>query len=451
MVRRMWNPWGKAGDLTVGLVHWALPPTIGGVETHLADYIGLLHSRGVKVVVFTGELEPAPEITRSAQVEYHELLHLACGGAKPADGVEYEEKLGEWLLDKALEYNVNIIHGHNLHHFSSVPAAAINIVGKKLDIARHHTFHNYWDDAHDCAGLVADWEGRWATSGFVAGQCARGYDGQEPPKLRYMGIKLDRFTCTRPPFKGRSSKPGTAPADAPMILQPARLLRWKGPLHSVEMLKLLHDKGYAERLLLTDTHNVLDWDDERKELRADLTNRITELGLTEWVIFREGVFYGDMPQLYEESDIVINPSHGEPLGLVPLEAMAASRPVVITDSGGMTETYGEMAGAVVADDDDLAIHLFEAVRGFLDNPRLAVQAGKRGRKHVVKNFDMHTYVDGMIEEYRQSLPTPPARRAKSHSAVAVVPANESSAPERIEGGGPVPSGGLVSTGNEGMR
>jgi glycosyltransferase involved in cell wall biosynthesis len=442
MVRRMWNPWRKSDELTVGLIHWALPPTIGGVETHLADYIGILRSRGVTVVVFTGEPAPSAQILRDAKVEHHPLLHLACGGAKPADRPQDVKELARWLEAKVHEYNVNIIHGHNLHHFSSVPAAAVNIVCTKLDIARHHTFHNYWDDDHECAKLVAGWEGLWATSGFVARQCAQGYGGV-PPTPRYMGIKLDRFSCRRRPFKGRSSSAGTPVAKAPVILQPARLLPWKGPIHSVRMLKLLRDKGYAVRLLLTDTRNVLDWDDERKQLLTELTDLITVLGLTEWVDFREGVPYGEMPRLYKEADIVINPSHGEPLGLVPLEAMAASRPVVITDSGGMTETYGEMTGAVVTDDGDLVNHLFEAVKDFLDNPRLAVESGRKGRKHVRKNFDMRTYADDMISEYRRSLPVP-------------VPVDESESPTpeyaaSTSNGSTSTMSGLVHTANSNAR
>jgi glycosyltransferase involved in cell wall biosynthesis len=145
---------------------------------------------------------------------------------------------------------------------------------------------------------------------------------------------------------------------------------------------------------------VIDWDGERELLRKDLAKLIDYLELNDWVSFRDGVFYGDMPGLYNEADIVINPSRGEPLGLVPLEAMAASRPVVVTASGGMLETITRMTGALVADDEKIVDNLFEAVRGFLDNPKEAVKAGRRGQKHVAKAFHMKKYVREMIHEYR---------------------------------------------------
>lgn len=42
----------------------------------------------------------------------------------------------------------------------------------------------------------------------------------------------------------------------------------------------------------------------------------------------------DLPHEYARADLVVQPSHGEGLGLVAAEALAAGRPVVATDSGG---------------------------------------------------------------------------------------------------------------------
>lgn len=392
----------EGSGLTVGLVHWALPPIIGGVESHLADYIRLLAERGVRVIVFTGESEVAEELRKLAEIEYHPILHLAGGGVVPDEGDECVADLKAWLAPLLEFHQVDVIHGHNLHYFSSVPATALNAVCTELGIERHHTYHNYWGDNTHFANLIAAWEGHWANSDFVAKLCADGYPGKAPI-TRYIGIDPDRFLSARQPFEGRDPE-ASDPRDAPVILQPARLLRWKRPIDSVNMLRRLHETRYRARLVLTDTPTLIDWDDERKKLRAELTDLIDDYGLTQWVTFEDKALYSDMPRLYADADIVINPSRGEPLGLVALEAMAASRPIVVTNSGGMRETTARGTGAIVSDnrDRDLDLSLLKAVRGFLRHPERAVKAGQRGRRRVVDNFHMNKYVDYMITEYRAS-------------------------------------------------
>ena len=412
----------KDGDLTVGIVHWAIPPTIGGVESHLADYIRLLHGLKIKVVMFSGERSVDSEIAKFAVFEYHRYLHLAGGGALPKDSWWRVWLLSFWLGRKIRKHGVKVIHGHNLHNFSRVPAAAINRVCAN-QIERHHTYHNYWQGAR-CIDLVASWEGHWANSEYVAGECRLGYhDANIKDRLeaRYFGIDPDRFSCDRKPFEGRDVK-AQEPQNAPVILQPARLLPWKGPIHSVRMLGRLHKEGYRARLVLTATQKLIDWDGERTALREELDKLIEELELGEWVTFLDQALYRDMPNLYNEADIVINPSHAEPLGLVALEAMAASRPVVVTNSGGMAETFTTGTGALVVDNAEIVEHLFEAVRVFLDEPEIAVKSGVEGREHVAKNFEMRTYAMEMIAKYEESL----ARMRKNASPTTGLPSDASS-------------------------
>jgi glycosyltransferase involved in cell wall biosynthesis len=171
----------------------------------------------------------------------------------------------------------------------------------------------------------------------------------------------------------------------------------------VRMLSELRRSGYSARLVLTDTPSLIDWDDERKELRTELEQLIVDLDLKRWVKFRNRAFYRDMPRLYNEADIVINPSRREPWGLVPLEAMAASRPVVATDSGGVRESITHRTGTLVTDNSNIVAHLVKAVKAFLDRPDKAVQAGRLGREHVVRKFHMDTYVQDMLLEYRTAL------------------------------------------------
>ena len=396
----------EPGRLKVGLVHWALPPTIGGVETHLADYMQLLKDRGVDVVAFTGERAPRRKLMRLGRVEVHRSLSLS-GRGTSKDGWWHVMRLTWWFRHKCRKHGIEVIHGHNLHNFSTAPAVALNKVCAEQRIALHHTFHNYWADASKFAENVIEWE-TWSNSDFVAEQCLA-YGGK-PPATRYLGTRPDRFANKRKPFESRDIK-ATALEDAPVILQPARLLPWKGALSSVEMLANLHEDGYRVRLILTDTSKFIDWYRERDSLRSQLTRLIKQQGLTEWVTFRSASYW-EMPKLYEDADIVINPSHEEPLGLVALEAMAAARPVVVTNSGGMAETVMRSTGSLIADDAQIVNHLYAAVKAYLDDTELAVKAGYEGRAHIEANFNMDDYADEMVVAYQKSREDLPRGEAK---------------------------------------
>jgi len=71
--------------------------------------------------------------------------------------------------------------------------------------------------------------------------------------------------------------------------------------------------------------------------RADLEARASKLGVK--ATFTGFIDHGQVPAHYAAADIVCYPSLYEPLGNVVLEAMAAGKPIVCTDAGGMGEVY----------------------------------------------------------------------------------------------------------------
>jgi glycosyltransferase involved in cell wall biosynthesis len=79
------------------------------------------------------------------------------------------------------------------------------------------------------------------------------------------------------------------------------------------------------------------------------------------------------------------PSRHEPFGIVNLEAMAASKPVVATDVGGVAEfVEADVTGLLVPPDDAPA--LAAALVEVLARPALAHELGARGAKRSLE-FD----------------------------------------------------------------
>ncbi|MDP6380123.1 MAG: glycosyltransferase, partial [Phycisphaerae bacterium] len=90
-----------------------------------------------------------------------------------------------------------------------------------------------------------------------------------------------------------------------------------------------------------DTDEIVDWIDELRGYREEVHKLIADAGLDDNVICRSFSYF-DLPGVYNHSDVVIYPTIGdEPFGLVPIEAMACCKPVVVSASGGLVESVVE--------------------------------------------------------------------------------------------------------------
>jgi glycosyltransferase involved in cell wall biosynthesis len=87
----------------------------------------------------------------------------------------------------------------------------------------------------------------------------------------------------------------------------------------------------------------------------------------------------------------------EPFGLVALEAMAAARPVVASDIGGLSEIVapGE-TGLLVAPGD--AVQLTDAIARLLDDPALRARMGRAARERV-ELFSPERIVPRIVDVY----------------------------------------------------
>ncbi len=367
-------------------VHWAFPPTTGGVESHVADLSTGLAARGCQVTVLTGET--VPEQWPGVTVVRSELLDLDRIRAGIGDAKSYQEAVRSDIERVLTSARPNVVHGHNLHHFAAAPALALDELSRQQGFRMYHTFHETWPDLLHEKPVYRGWAGNYAVSQHVREQCAAriGFS----PDLRPLGIDTTRFRTRIPAFYGEG---------VPVILHPARLLPWKGVHVSLRMLSLLAHRGVSARLILTDTARIADWDGELSAYRADILRLISELGLGNHVELR-AVSYRDMPGLYEEADVVIYPTvAAEPYGLVPLEGMSACRPLVASRCGGIPETIVDGITGWLVDPED-AEALADRVTSLIADPEHARRMGEAGRRHVREHFDLQRYVDGVLDAYR---------------------------------------------------
>ncbi|MGE0451437.1 MAG: glycosyltransferase family 4 protein [Vicinamibacterales bacterium] len=137
-------------------------------------------------------------------------------------------------------------------------------------------------------------------------------------------------------------------------------------------------------------------------LRQEAESRVRRNRLEARVTFVG--FVRDAHTLLPAFDLVAVPSHVEPLGLSALEGMAAARPVVGSDVGGIAETVvHEHTGLLVRPKDASA--LAAAIGGLAADPARAARMGARGRERVLEHFGIDTHVARIQQAYDQILTT----------------------------------------------
>ena len=105
-----------------------------------------------------------------------------------------------------------------------------------------------------------------------------------------------------------------------------------------------------------------------------------------------------MKKLYSRSTAVLYTPINEDYGLVPLEGMASSKPVISVNEGGPREniTNGK-TGFLINSESDMA----NAMRLLADNPSIAEKTGKQARKSVIAEHSWKEFFKAFDKELRK--------------------------------------------------
>ncbi len=110
----------------------------------------------------------------------------------------------------------------------------------------------------------------------------------------------------------------------------------------------------------------------------------------------------DIPRLMAQSACVIVPSRSETFGMVALEAMAQSRPVIASRTGGLPEIVEDgRTGLLVAPDDPQS--LAQAVIRVLEDPEFARQLGQHGHERWLRHFTVRAMTERTARFYDRLL------------------------------------------------
>ncbi len=185
-------------------------------------------------------------------------------------------------------------------------------------------------------------------------------------------------------------QPTPEPAGEPMVILPSRLIWEKGIQEFVDAAKQLRADGVAARFALVgNTHAS-----NPRAVPEETLRGWAEAGIVEWWGRRE-----DMPEVMAQCHIVCLPSkYGEGVPKVLLEAAAAGRPVVATDTPGCREVIKDgVEGLLVPAGDSAA--LAAALRRLIETPAERLAIGTAGRAKAASDLGIDQVVACTLAVY----------------------------------------------------
>lgn len=196
--------------------------------------------------------------------------------------------------------------------------------------------------------------------------------------------------------------------DTPTFGLFGRIVAWKGVLEFVEAAALVLRRHPAARAFIVGSAppDGADYSDA-------VSRRIAELGLEGRVLMTG--YRPDVAQLMSLMDIVVHAStRAEPFGMVVIEGMAQSRPVVATAAGGPLDIVVDGETGLLAVPGDSAA-LAAAITALLDDPARRAEMGRKGRERVEHHFSNVTAAR-RVERIYANLLTAELRAARVQKA-----------------------------------
>ena len=129
---------------------------------------------------------------------------------------------------------------------------------------------------------------------------------------------------------------------------------------------------------------------------SHLRKEVKLLNLEEYVVFTG--YRSDALQFLKSFDIFVLPSLTEGMPVALLEAMALARPVVATDTGGISEVLkNQRNGLVIPKASSESI--VDAISYFIEKPQTAKALGTAAQKHIETQFSLSRMYDDYIKIY----------------------------------------------------
>jgi len=135
-----------------------------------------------------------------------------------------------------------------------------------------------------------------------------------------------------------------------------------------------------------------------------LQKQVQKLGIGSSVQFTGKVAHSEIPNYFNQMDIVVIPSilDGESFGVAAVEASACAKPVIASNTGGLKEVIQDGENGLLSEPqnaDDIA----RKIDFLIENPDERRKMGNRGRENVIKKYDWSKCLEIQLDAYESIL------------------------------------------------
>lgn len=191
--------------------------------------------------------------------------------------------------------------------------------------------------------------------------------------------------------------------DKPYILFVGRITRQKGIIHLVNAIKHINDE--AQIVLCAGQPDT-------PEIKYEMEDGIKKIKSDNVIWIQKMVPKKEVIELYTHASVFCCPSIYEPFGIINLEAMACSTPVVASAVGGIVEIIEDgQTGYLVRFDqhkaspfepvvpEDFSKDLAQKINRLLSDKPLAQKMGQNGRLRAEKYFSWRAIAKDVVDLY----------------------------------------------------
>jgi len=213
----------------------------------------------------------------------------------------------------------------------------------------------------------------------------------QPEKIEVIpnGVDLEQFICASNGKKLREEL--NLPLNDPIVFFVGRFSVRKGIHILMDAFKHVVKEIPNAKLLIAG----------KGFLKEYLKHKAKANKIAENVKFLGCIFGKALAKFYMASDVVVCPSiFAEAFGIVILEAMAAGKPVIATNVGGIPEIVNHEVNGLLVEPHDVK-ELSNAIIRLLSNDKERQRMGKNARKKVEERYDWRKLVFDILRVYEE--------------------------------------------------